>query len=213
MKFIKTLLATTVGVSLLVANVTASKIAYFDLPLLGEAAIPAGFLGIAVAFLATDILGESYGKEAARHAVNSAVAGLAIGYAMVYASVLMPAAPFYPHAEAFETILLSSTSVFAASLLTLGVSQNVDVEIFHRLKRRTGIKAVRNVGSTAISQLIDTALFIGLAFVLFPRFLSGTATAIDVAAGMVVAQYAVKLAVALADTPLFYLLTRFTDGQ
>lgn len=201
----RTLLAMTVATSLAIANVTAAKIAAFEIPIFGLAAVPAGFVGIGVAFLATDLLSEVYGKEAAREAVNGAIMVLGIAWALIYASVLMPAAPFYGLAAEYNVVMGQGAAIVLASIMTLLVSQNVDVSVFHAIKRHVPYKWARNCGSTAVSQAVDTVLFIALAFVVLPPLFGGSAMAWSAAGALVIAQYVVKLAVVGLDTPLFYL--------
>lgn len=89
-----------------------------------------------------------------------------------------------------------------ASLISYFASQNLDVSIFHRLKAKHGEKKLwlRNNVSTMTSQLVDTTLFITIAFWgIVPT---------NVLLGMIVTQYVFKLCVALVDTPVAYLLVR-----
>ncbi|WP_145453410.1 queuosine precursor transporter, partial [Staphylococcus epidermidis] len=67
---------------------------------------------------------------------------------------------------AFETIFSAAFRVTLASLLSFLISQNLDVTVFHRLKKRHGEKKlwIRNNASTMISQLVDTTIFITIAF-------------------------------------------------
>lgn len=192
--------------SIVSANLTASKVAMFDLPLVGSATIPAGFVGIGATFLFSDLLSELHGKEVAHKTVTSAVGALALAYGFVYASVMMPSAPFYHNASEFASVMMASEPIIAASLLTTTVSQNLDVSIFHNIREKTGEghKYLRNIFSTVISQAVDTTLFILLGFVALPMVFGGTSTPLSVALGMIVAQYVVKLGLAAIDTPLFY---------
>lgn len=211
----RTLLAAVFASSLIVANVTASKLAFFTLPVVGGVAVPAGFLAIGVAFLCSDLLGELYGREVAHDVVNGAVLALGAGWVLIYASVLMPAAPFYEHAAAFDTIMSASGAIILASLATTLVSQHVDVSVFHYLRTLTDGRHrwVRNVGSTGVSQFVDTALFIVLGFGVFPLLFGGSAMPAVVLAELVVAQYVVKLLVVAGDTPIFYAITALVDAE
>lgn len=195
--------------SIVTGALTATKVAMFDLPLVGDVVVPAGFVALGVAFLCSDLLSERHGKDVAHQTVTASVGALGLAYALVYASVAMPAAPFYEHTEAFENVLAASAPIIGASIITTLVSQNLDVAVFHRIKGRTGqrLKFLRNLGSTLTSQAIDTALFITLAFVVLPHILGGTAVPIAAAAVMVGTQYVMKVGVAALDTPLFYLLS------
>lgn len=208
MKFTKATLMTVFAVSIAIANVTAAKIAWFTFPYIGGVAIPAGFVAIGVSFLCTDLLSELYGREAARATVNGTVVALMVAFALVYVAILMPVAPFYGLSDEYDAVLGGGATIVIAAILTTLVSQNIDVSVFHRVKEVTDRKWARNLSSTAASQFVDTTLFIGLAFVLLPLFLTGSSVTLGVAVSMVVGQYVVKLVVAGLDTPLFYLLSR-----
>lgn len=197
--------------SVVSANVLAAKIAMFNVPILGSAAAPAGFLGLGAAFLFSDTLSELYGPEAAHRAVNGTIAAVIASLGLIHASVAMPAAPFYEFAQEYETILLSGTSISLASVATMAVSQNLDVTIFHKLKEAGLPKWARNIGSTVTSQLVDTTLFIVLAFAVLPRFMDGTLTPLAALPSLIVSQYVLKVGVAALDTPLFYALTASGD--
>ena len=206
---LKTTLSIVFATSIVVANLVATKLAFFTLPWIGGVAVPAGFAAIGVSFLCTDLLSELYGKDVARQAVNATVVALAAAWVLVYAAIAFPAAPFYEQSEAFASIFGASSTIVLAGIVTTLVSQNVDVAIFEWIRSRTGqgSKWVRNLGSTGVSQFVDTSLFILLAFVVLPPFLGGTTTPLVQIPALIIGQYAVKLIVAVADTPLFYLFS------
>src|SRR5690606_30961433 len=90
-----------------------------------------------------------------------------------------------------------------ASMVAYFVAQTWDVMVFHSLKSKMNgrRKWLRNNASTISSQFIDTAIFITIGFYgVVPDLLA-----------MIVSQYAVKVVLALLDTPIFYLLTRETN--
>lgn len=211
MSLVKKALVTCFTGSLAAANIVASKIASFTIPVIGSVSAPAGFIGVALAFLFSDLLSELYGETEAREAVNAAIISLLAVYGVVYSAILMPAAPFYSQAEAFNSIMGSGATIVTASIITLLLSQNIDVSIFHRLKKISDVRAVRNVGSTIISQAVDTVMFIGLAFIVLPMVFSGSQMTLAVAGSLAASQYSVKVLVALADTPVFYAVTEVLD--
>lgn len=203
----KAILVTTFAVSLAIANVTAAKLAFFDLPVVGGVAVPAGFVAIGVGFLCTDLISELYGKETARSVVNGTVVALVVAYGLIYTAIWMPVAPFYSVHSAYVTTLGASANIVLASIVTVLVSQNIDVSVFHRIAARTEIKAARNIGSTVVSQFVDTTLFILLGFVVFPFAMGGSVTPLVAIPSLIIGQYVVKVVVALGDTPLFYLFS------
>lgn len=195
------------AVSLALANVLAAKLAWFVLPVIGGVAVPAGFVAIGLGFLATDLLSELAGPNVARRAVNGTILALIAGWMLIYTAIWMPAAPFYEGGAAFRTTLGSSATIILASIVSLLFSQNVDVSVFHRIRRATDYRFARNIGSTAVSQFVDTTLFILLGFVIFPAFTAAPGQSLGAAGSLIVGQYVVKLVVALGDTPLFYLIS------
>jgi len=202
------------GVSIAVANILAAKLAWFVLPVIGGVAVPAGFVGIGIAFLCSDLLVEYYGKEHAHKTITATIFALIVAYGLVWVSVAMPVAPFYQGQSAYASVLSSSAAITLASIITLGLSQNVDVELFSRLKDRTNGKHkwLRNIGSTTLSQLVDTVVFIGLAFWLIPMLQGGQAQALGALFSIIIGQYILKLVVALIDTPVFYLVTWYKSS-
>jgi uncharacterized integral membrane protein (TIGR00697 family) len=211
----KTTLGIVFATALVVANVTAAKLAFFQLPYVGGVAVPAGFVAIGVAFLASDLLSELYGPDAAHQVVNATVLALVVGYGLIYAAIWLPVAPFFEANAAYETTLGASATIVLASICTTLVSQHVDVRVFHWLREVTAArhKWLRNVGSTSVSQFVDTAVFILLGFAVFPLVFGGTTTPLAVLPELVVGQYVVKLVVAGLDTPVFYLVTAAADGD
>lgn len=203
------------AVAITIANVTAAKLAWFDLPVIGGVAVPAGFIAIGVAFLVSDLMAELVGKDYARSVVNATVVALLAAWGLIYAAIALPAAPFYEGHAAYVSVLGSGANIVAASIVTTLVSQHVDVSVFHAIRGRTGEarKWARNLGSTTVSQFVDTVLFIALGFIVFPMLFGGSPQPLAVAAQLVAGQYAVKLVVAAADTPLFYAATALTSRK
>lgn len=195
--------------SLITANLTAAKLTYIELPILGVVMIPAGFIAIAVAFLCSDFMANQYGKEYAHKVVNATVITLGVTWALVWAAIYLPVAPAFETHEAYVQTLGSGSGIIAASIITVLVSQHIDINIFHRIHSLTGEghRWARNLGSTSISQFVDTVLFITLAFAVFPTFFTGDPVYGVALLMMIFGQYAVKLGVAILDTPVFYAIT------
>jgi uncharacterized integral membrane protein (TIGR00697 family) len=196
--------------ALVTSQVTASKLLAFDLPvalpLIGDALVlPGAALAYAVTFFASDCYAELYGRRAATRLVNVGFGRNFVLLALVGSTIHAPGqpAPAQPiDPAAFRSVLGASTAVVAGSLAAYLVSQNWDVFVFHRLREVTDGDHLwfRNLASTASSQLLDTLLFVTVAFVL----LQGTSVGDAVA--LVAGQYVFKLGVAVLDTPLVYAL-------
>ena len=200
--------------SLVTAQLTASKVLQFELPFAlpvtgAELALPGAALAYALTFLASDCYTELYGKRAAQVLVNVGFLMNFLVLALVWSTILAPAAPSSIDPAAFETVLGASTNIVAASLLAYVVSQNYDVVVFHWIKEQTHGERLwlRNIVSTGTSQAIDTVIFVGVAFWLLPRAIGlGPVLPGDVVVALMVGQYLLKLGIAVLDTPLVYLI-------
>jgi len=207
----KATLTTIFAGSVVLANILAAKLTWLELPIIGGVAIPAGFVAFGVAYLASDLLVEYYGKAEAHKVVNGTLVTLTLSYGLIWLALWFPPAPFWLLQEQYVSILGGSASIVLASIIALGVAQHIDVDLFSRLMNRTDgdHKWLRNCGSTITSQLIDTILFVGLGFGLFPLLgLGGEAQLGMALVSIIVGQYIVKVGVALIDTIPFYVLSR-----
>ena len=154
---------------------------------------------------------ELYGRRAAQVLVNVGFLLNFLVLALVWSTILAPAAPNSVDPAAFETVLGASTNIVAGSLLAYLVSQNYDVVVFDALSSYTDGRHLwlRNVVSTGTSQAIDTVIFVGVAFWVLPQYagVGGFAPEASVVLSLIVGQYLLKLLIALADTPFVYLIT------
>lgn len=201
--------------ALVTAQLTASKLLMFGLPfgipITGDALIlPGAALAYALTFFATDCYSELYGKDAAQKLVNVGFIMNFVLLALVWSTILAPALPDSPvAADTFQQVLGASTAIVVGSLAAYLVSQHWDVLVFHTLREHTDGDHLwlRNIGSTATSQFLDTIIFVGVAFVAFQGVPLG------VAASLIVGQYVFKLLIALVDTPFVYLVVGYLRSQ
>jgi len=201
-------LVAAASVMIVIANIIAAKIITVPAPIVGTLEASAGVVPIAGVFLCTDIISERYGKKAAKRSVATFTGLLAVSWAVLQWSVIAPHAGGVPQ-DAYASTIGSSTSLFFASITSVFVTQMFDVEIFEYLRRLTGGSSrwIRNIGSTAVSQLADTTLFTVLAFVVFPSFVGGSLLPWGVVGSIIAVEYAVRLCLAFLDTPIYYALT------
>lgn len=168
-------------------------------------------------FLSTDLLSEFHGKKLALKAVKigffSAVfTTIAFQFILAFQPNNFDFAQ--PH---FIELFNFLPRIVIGSLITFWIAQNIDVHLFHKIKARTGKKHLwlRNTGSTAISQLIDTLIFTTLGLLIIPGlpdhpFLNGVIS-LDVFWEVVLFTYFIKLLVAVLDTPFIYLARMVND--
>ncbi|MCK9524312.1 MAG: queuosine precursor transporter [Limnochordia bacterium] len=187
---------------LVVSNMIASK-----LVMVGAFVFPAAVVAYPITFLITDVVGEVYGKRAATKVVHAGLIASVFMVLLVWLGKMLPPAPFWDGQEAYEMILSGTPRIVFASLVAYFISQTHDVWSFHFWKKKTNGKHLwwRNNASTITSQIIDTVVFIGLAF--------GGVLPGSVLIGMMFSQYAIKVGVALADTPFCYLLVHWLEKE
>lgn len=190
--------------ALVVGDIIGGKL--MDVTVLGHTfTISAGMLPFPLTFLLTDLLNEFYGNRAARLVTWVGFFMAAFAFALITVAVALPWAPFTFDAgwggmrsEAFDNIFAGSQRILIASMLAYLVAQFVDIGVFHLLKKRTQNRLLwlRATGSTVVSQMIDTIVIQVVAWYgLLP---------LAKIANVALSSYAVKLAVAIALTPLIY---------
>ncbi len=95
------------------------------------------------------------------------------------------------------TFLLADLRIAIGSISAFFLIQQLDVHIFHALKKRfASLWWLRNNGSTIISQFLDSVMFWVIAF-------GGTMPTLALVK-LILGDYAFKLIAALLDTPFFY---------
>lgn len=185
-------------IATILANIQVTKIIY----LFGIEATLGNIL-YGTIFLATDVLNEIFGKKAAKKAVY-------LGFiTMIVTVILMTISlQFKPHPNDFvqsslETIFGYLPRLLLASLTAFIISQLIDVYVFDYIKRLLPANKwlwVRNNLSTIFSQLIDTVIFVPIAFV--------NTVSTQVLFGIMISTYLIKIIVAILDTPFIYLIKR-----
>ena len=184
--------------ALVISNIIASKVVQ-----IGWIEIPAAVVAYPITFLCTDIVSELWGKKEANFLVRLGFVVQLFSLILIYAALFLPPAAYMiEFQESFAATLGSSARFVFASMIAYLVAQTFDVEVFHRIKARFKPKWMRN-NVTILSQLIDTTIFITIAFAgVVPNLLV-----------MIFSQYLVKVIIAVADTPIFYFLTRHGQAE
>lgn len=187
---------------LVLSNIISVKL--FDL--WGLAILPAAAIVYVFTYPITDVIGEVYGKKAAQQTVKAGFIVQIFASIFILIAIYLPPAPFFADQDAFSAILGGSFRVIIASLTAYIVSQFLDVYIFHRLRSKHGSSKLwlRNNASTILSQLVDTTVFITVAFY-------GTMPTSALLA-LIATQYIFKVFVAIIDTPLVYFLVMKTKA-
>ncbi len=176
----------------LVSNLAGSKLIK-----IGPATVPAVVAIYAVTFLCTDATCELYGKEESKRLVFGGFIANALAIPLIYLVVAWPSQARF--AEEFNLVFGLVPRIIIASLIAYIISQTHDIHVYLWYKRKTEGKYMwlRNNASTIVSQLIDSCLFITIAFIgVHPT---------SMVLSMIVYQWLVKIGIAILDTPFLYL--------
>ena len=134
---------------------------------LGPLAVEAGIFAFLLLVITSSAVAELHGRTIANRLV-------VIGFVPLIASLLLtllvlavPAAEEMPKDRlgAFETIMLATPRIWIAGIIAYGISQFLNVTIFSRLRREGGGLLWLRAGiASVLSQIVDTLLFITIAF-------------------------------------------------
>jgi uncharacterized integral membrane protein (TIGR00697 family) len=179
----------------------------------GSLNFTAGTLLWPIVFIMTDTVNEYFGKRGVRM-ISWLAAGLIV-YSFVFAYLAIHLAPASwwvgaakdqgvpDYQAAYAAIFGQGMWIIVGSLIAFLVGQLIDVQVFHRIRSRTGERHawLRATGSTAVSQLVDSFVVLYIAFVLGPQ---QWPTSLFLAVGTL--NYVYKMLAAIALLPLLYLL-------
>ncbi|MDN6260766.1 MAG: queuosine precursor transporter [Staphylococcus simulans] len=118
--------------------------------------------------VATDILNDIYGRKVAKRAVWMGFSSSLVMIILMQLSLHFIPAPEDMAQKALSTIFNIVPRIALGSIIAYIIGQHIDVFIFNAIKKvfksdRTF--AIRAYGSTTLSSIIDTALFVSIAFI------------------------------------------------
>ena len=137
---------------------------------LGPLAVEAGIFPFLLLVVLGSTVAELHGTETANRLVRFGFIPLVTAIALIWLVIQLPTdeGMYEPAKEAFPIILGQSWRLMAAGIVAYGVSQFLNVFIFARLQgtgRETGLwLAARAAIASAISQIVDTLIFITVSF-------------------------------------------------
>lgn len=156
-------------------------------------------------FTMTDIVVEVHGRKRARSMVFAGltVVALLIVYAWI-ATSLPPSARYAPTESAYDTVFKASIQIAVASIAAFAVAELLDVAIFSKLRAKMGKQGLwlRNNVSNFAAQLIDSTVFIVIAFYSFSQSISSN---LSFMIGLIIPYWLIRCALSVAQTPLAYL--------
>lgn len=182
-------------ISVIISNIQSVKI----IEICGMTTV-LGNIAYANVFLATDILNETEGDKVANKSVLYSFLSMIAFMLLMWLSLLFVPSELDVAQSSLENIFNFVPRIGAASILAYLVSQFLDVYIFKKLKQKYDKLWLSNNASTIVSQLVDTIIFIVVAYV-------GTMPFGELCIVMLTT-YLIKVIIALADTAFVYIAVK-----
>lgn len=151
-----------------------------------------------------DIITEVFGKPRAQSVVRS---GLFMVLFLILFALLATALPatarFMPLEKSYEQIFGVSIRIATASLIAFAIGEFSDVLIFYKIRQRLGKNALwfRTNASNFLSQFLDTAIFITLAFYALDKPFASNFSFLF---GIILPYWLLKCFMSIIETPLVY---------
>lgn len=164
---------------------------------LGPLAVEAGIFAFLLLVTLAGVVAELHGRETANRLVLFGFVPLILSMILIRLVIALPPAEGWGNQAAYELVLGQSSRMMFAGLIAYGISQFLNVTIFTALKRREGRTLwLRALVASVLSQLVDTLLFITIAFY-------GVFPIAPVLTGQLIAKLTLS---AVAVPPMLYLL-------
>lgn len=119
-----------------------------------------------LSYLFGDILTEVYGYARSRRVIWAGFAGLGFASFMSWIVRILPAAPGWPHQEAYDAVFGQTPRIVAASLTAFWAGEFANSYVLAKLKIRTEGRYLwtRTIGSTIVGEAVDSMVFYPGAF-------------------------------------------------
>lgn len=186
-----------VGV-LVISNILASKMIQ-----IGPFVFDGGTLVFPLSYIFGDVLTEVYGYKESRKVIWTGLVMLIIMAFNVYLIGFLPSEASWSFQTDFNNILMMMPRIVLASIVAYFTGEYSNSVILSKLKVLTKGKHLwlRTIGSTLVGQLLDSALFVFIAFSgLYP---------LSILITMTISNYLFKTVIEIAFTPVTYVVVGF----
>lgn len=156
-------------------------------------------------FSINDMITEVFGPERTRSVIRSGLVIILLLFLFsLFATVLPPSSRFEKSETAYDLIFRQGARISFASLIAFAVADLMDVMLFVRIRKALGGRALwlRNNVSNIVAQLLDTLLFMTLAFYDLSRPFE---TNVVFLVSLVVPYWLLKCTMSAIETPFVYL--------
>jgi len=134
---------------------------------IGPLAVESGIFPFLLLVVLSSSVAELHGRAVANRLVRFGFIPLITAIVLIQLVLALPTDPgmYEPAKEAFPIILSQGARLMFAGIIAYGVSQFLNVYIFSRLTSMKGaLLALRAAIASALSQIVDTVIFITIAF-------------------------------------------------
>jgi len=156
-------------------------------------------------FTINDIVTEVYGPKRTRSIIRSGLVVVTLFFlSAIFFTALPPSKRFLPMEAHYDAIFTQSARISLASLIAFALSEFTDVFIFVKIRQKLGGKALwfRNNASNFVAQLLDTVIFMTLAFYAFDKpFAQNWGFLISI----IFPYWLTKCTMSIVETPLVYM--------
>jgi len=165
---------------------------------IGPLAVEAGIFPFLTLIAISSAVAELHGKPVADRLARFGFVPLVTAILLTFFVLQLPTDPgmYEPAKQAFPIILGQSWRMMAAGIVAYGISLTLNIWLFERLRASTGrFAALRGFIAAALSQIVDTFIFITVSFY-------GVRPIADLMAGQMIA----KLVLSAVMVPLVIAL-------
>lgn len=167
--------------------------------------ISLGNISYGALFLTTDIISEKYGRNSATEATNLSFVFMILFTILMYLFLQYTPCNSDFSQNAFETIFNFIPRITLGSLTAYCFSQRCDAYLYEKLKKKYNKVWISNNVSTIISQVLDTTIFVLIAFV-------GTMKLNEIIS-LMITMIIFKWIIAILDTPFMIITTKIKNNK
>ncbi len=182
-------------VLLLISNITAVKLCQF-----WKIVMPSSALLFPLTYIIGDIIAEVYGYKKAKFVIIAGFTANLIMVSFFALSIKLPASATWTLQSSYQAVLGTTPRVFVASLFSVLLGSLSNAYSLDLIKKITKGKFLwmRTIGSTVIGELVDTIIFVTIAFI--------ATVPTSVLISMIISQYLWKVIYETLATPFTYFV-------
>ena len=183
-----------------VATILISNISSVKLFSLGKIILPTSALLFPITYILGDVFAEVYGFKKARFVILLGFFCNAFMALFFQLSISLPSANTWNLQECYKAILGTTPRMFIASLAAFLAGSISNAYVMNLIKKLTKGRYLwlRTIGSTIVGELLDTLIFVLMAFIgSVPK---------EAIITMIICQFVWKVSYEILATPLTYLV-------